>query len=288
MATPYSTSNQVDYEDLEKEVEFMTRCGAHGMVWPQLASEYQYLSRAERRRGMQVLAKAIKGKKPALVLGVQAATKDDALEYAELAEELSPDAVDRHPAHGSQVARRFSRLLHHSLPLTKRPFFIQTSGGAPGVNPTVDFLIEMARELPNFGYVKEEQGPIYERVHALNAARPPIKSSIQRGRLIPRNAFGVRRMHAGAVYPDIDAQIWDLYHSGREEKAREIFSKRLLMVNAENNIPGVRPYIMKKRGVFKTALSRRQDTNLTADAIREIDFEFEGLEPFLRVGSNLL
>ena len=62
MATPYTSSNQVDYEDLEKEVEFMTRCGANGMVWPQLASEYQYLSRAERRRGMQVLAKAIKGK----------------------------------------------------------------------------------------------------------------------------------------------------------------------------------------------------------------------------------
>lgn len=32
MATPFTSSNQVDYEDLEKEVEFMTCCGAHGMV----------------------------------------------------------------------------------------------------------------------------------------------------------------------------------------------------------------------------------------------------------------
>jgi 4-hydroxy-tetrahydrodipicolinate synthase len=288
MATPYSTSNRVDYEDLEKEVEFMTRCGAHGMVWPQLASEYQYLSRAERRRGMQVLAKAIKGKKPALVLGVQAATKDDALEYAELAEELSPDALIAIPPTAAKSLDDFRDYYITLSRVTKRPFFIQTSGGAPGVQPTVDFLIEMARELPNFGYVKEEQGPIYERVHALNAARPPI-------RVVFTGAFdpfvmrlGCDGCMPGPVYPDIDAQIWDLYHSGWEEQAREIFSKRLLMVNAEQNIPGVRPYIMKKRGVFKTALSRRQDTDLTADAIREIDFEFEGLEPFLRVGSNLL
>ena len=87
----------------------------------------------------------------------------------------------------------------------------------------------------------------------------------------------------GALYPDIDAQIWELYHSGQEEQARQIFSKRLLMVNAEQNIPGIRPYIMKKRGVFKTALSRRQDTDLTADAIREIDFELEALKPNLKV-----
>ena len=88
MATPFTTSNAVDYEDLEKEVDFMVGCGAGGMVWPQMASEYLYLSREERRRGMRVLASAIKGKKAALVLGVQAPTKEDALEYAELAEQL--------------------------------------------------------------------------------------------------------------------------------------------------------------------------------------------------------
>jgi hypothetical protein len=40
---------------------------------------------------------------------------------------------------------------------------------------------------------------------------------------------------------------------------------------------------MKKRGVFKMPLSRRQSTNLTADAIREIDFEFEGLKPYFKL-----
>jgi 4-hydroxy-tetrahydrodipicolinate synthase len=288
MATPYTSSNQVDYEDLEKEVEFMTRCGANGMVWPQLASEYQYLSREERRRGMRVLAKAIKGKKPALVLGVQAATKGDAVEYAELAEELSPDAVIAIPPTAAKSLNDYRDYYRALSRVTKRPLFIQTSGGAPDVDPTVDFLIEMARELPNFGYVKQEHSPIYERIHALSMARPAIKEVFSGPVELYAMRVGCDGCMPEALYPDIDVQLWDLYHSGREDKAREIFSKRLLMTATAQDIPGAQPYIMKKRGVFKMAFSRRQSTDLTPDAIREIDFEFEGLKPYFKLGSNVL
>src|SRR5207247_2314115 len=51
MATPYTESNAVDNEDLAREVDFLDRCGVHGMVWPQLASEYSKLSREERLHG---------------------------------------------------------------------------------------------------------------------------------------------------------------------------------------------------------------------------------------------
>src|SRR5262245_59025160 len=37
MATPYTASKEVDYEDLAREVDFLDRCKVHGMVWPQLA-----------------------------------------------------------------------------------------------------------------------------------------------------------------------------------------------------------------------------------------------------------
>jgi dihydrodipicolinate synthase/N-acetylneuraminate lyase len=264
----------------------MARCGANGMLWPQGASEYQYLSREERRRGMRVLAKAIKGKKPALVLGVQAPTKQDAAEYAELAEELAPDAVIAIPPTAAKSLDDFRDYYRTLSRITKRPFFIQTSGGEPSIDPTVDFLIELARELPNFGYVKEEHPPVYERIHALSMARPTIKAVFCAPFELYAMRMGCDGYMPGPVYPDIDVQIWDLYHSGREEKAREMFSKRLLMVNAEQNIPGIRPYIMKKRGVFKMAFSRRQGPNLTADAKREIDFEFEGLKPFIKIGPD--
>src|SRR5881628_3102320 len=91
MATPYTEANAVDDEDLAREVDFLDRCGVHGMVWPQLASEYSKLTREERLRGMEVIGKAARGKKPALVLGVQGPNKGAALEYLEKAESVGPD-----------------------------------------------------------------------------------------------------------------------------------------------------------------------------------------------------
>jgi 4-hydroxy-tetrahydrodipicolinate synthase len=288
VATPYTTSNQVDYEDLEKEVEFMVRCGANGMVWPQMASEYQYLSREERRRGMRVLAKAIKGKKPALVLGVQGATKGDAVDYAELAEELAPDAMIAIPPTSAKSLDDFRDYYRAISRIAKRPIFIQTSGGAPDIDPNVDFLIELARESPNFGYVKEEHNPLYRNIRTLSMARPPMRAVFSGGVDLFVMRMGCDGCMPEALYPDIDVQLWSLYHSGHEDKAREIFSKRLLMGSTAEAISGVTAYIMKKRGVFKTPLSRRDDTNLTADEIREIDFEFEGLQPYFKPGAKVL
>ena len=55
----------------------------------------------------------------------------------------------------------------------------------------------------------------------------------------------------GAPYSDVYAQIWDLYQSGQQAKARDLFSKLLLMLECEQQIPGTRQYMMKKRSVFR-------------------------------------
>ena len=35
LATPYTEGKAIDFDDLEREVEFLDRCGVQGMVWPQ-------------------------------------------------------------------------------------------------------------------------------------------------------------------------------------------------------------------------------------------------------------
>src|SRR5262245_1179078 len=91
MATPYTDTKAVDYEDLAREVDFLARCEVDGMVWPQLASEYSRLTKEERLKGMRVLARAAAGKKPALVLGIQGRNTTEALEYLRCAEDAAPD-----------------------------------------------------------------------------------------------------------------------------------------------------------------------------------------------------
>ena len=285
LATPYTENKAVDYEDLAAEVDFMDRCGAHGIVWPQMASEYTRLTREERFRGMEVLAKAAKGKRPALVLGVQGPNVDAALDYARHAEELGPEALIAIPpaeAHSLGDFHEYYRALGR---VAKRPFFIQTTGGAKGIVPEVSLLLELAKEFPHFGYVKEEYVPVVQRMSELAAHRPAIKGVFSGNAgidLLYEMRLGFDGTMPGAPYADLYAQVWDLYHGGEQQKARDLFGKLLLMINLDEQIPGARQYMMKRRGVFKTTVSRQREVKLSPEAIQEIEFNFEALRSFLK------
>lgn len=285
MATPYSDSGEVDFEDLAREVDFLDRCGVHGMVWPQLASEYYKLSKEERFRGMEVLAKACRGKRPALVLGVQGPDTAAALEYSRHAEKLQPDALIAIPPTEAKTLEDFRQYYRAIARETKRPIFVQTTGGAKGIEPKVEFLVELAREFPQLGYVKEEYNPVIERMRELARHRPTIQSIFSGGGgrgMTYEMRLGMDGTMPGAPYADLYVQVWDAWQAGRHDRAREIFSKLLLLLNCEQQIPGTRLYVMRKRGVFKTMRSRNLDFKPTPEAIAEIEFHWAAVQPYLR------
>ncbi len=287
MATPYTEAKEVDYEDLAGEVDFLDKSGVQGMVWPQFASEYPYLKKEERFRGMEVLAKAAKGKKPALVLGVQAPNTEQMLEFARHAEKVEPDALIAMPPKEATSLDDYRVYYSELCKLAKRPVFIQTTGGAKDVEATVEFIIEMAEKFPNFGYIKEEYKPVMERMLKLAKYRPKVIKSVfsgAAGRGWPYEMrYGLDGTMPGAMYADIYALLWELHLKGDRDKIREIFSKLMLMINLDAHIPGVRNYMFKRRGIFKTTKSRRGDYTWSEDAIAEIEHNFAALKPYLRV-----
>ncbi len=287
MATPYTEAKEVDYEGLAGEVDFLDKSGVQGMVWPQFASEYPYLKKEERFRGMEVLAKAAKGKKPALVLGVQAPNTEQMLEFARHAEKVEPDALIAMPPKEATSLDDYRVYYSELCKLAKRPVFIQTTGGANDVEATVEFIIEMAEKFPNFGYIKEEYKPVMERMLKLAKYRPKVIKSVfsgAAGRGWPYEMrYGLDGTMPGAMYADIYALLWELHLKGDRDKIREVFSKLMLMINLDAHIPGVRNYMFKRRGIFKTTKSRRGDYTWSEDAIAEIEHNFAALKPYLRV-----
>ena len=146
-------------------------------------------------------------------------------------------------------------------------------------------MLELARELPNFRYVKEEYEPVIQRMSELAKHRDVIHGVFSGGAgrgMMYEMGLGFDGTMPGAPYSDVYAQIWSLYQSGQKDKARHVFSQLLLMLNTEQQIPGTRRYIMKKRGVFKTMVSRRDKSLLTPAAIQEIEYQFEALKPYLK------
>ena len=291
LATPYTAAGGVDFEDLAHEVEMFEKWGAHGMAWPQHASGYPGgINKEERLRGMEVVAKAAKGRKPALLLGVQTTNTEQMLEFARKAEELEPDGLIAMPPMEAKSIEDYRTYYRALGKLTKRPVFIQTSGGARGIDPSVEFLLELIREFPNLGYIKEEVEPVNDRMKQLIAAKPLTKAVFSGANgygLTYELRFGGDGDMPEAQFTDVYVAFWDLYHSGQKEKARAAFASLLLVLNTMRQFRGVPQYIMKKRGVFKTTVSRGRDGQRTEIVLKpedqaEIDWNFEAIKPYLK------
>jgi dihydrodipicolinate synthase/N-acetylneuraminate lyase len=294
VVTPYTPDGKVDYEDLAKQMLFYDQCGCTGGAWPQGNGDLLLLSKDERMRGMKVIANACRSTKVASVLGVQAATKAEMLDYARYAESLQPDALIAMPPSAEQTEEGYHDYFAALATLSKRPVFIQTTiTGAPyALAPSVELMVRLAREFPNLAYIKEETHPLVARMKTEVRQRPPLKSVFGAtggdGWLYELRLGLDGEMTAQGMYADVMVAIWTLYQSGRREQAADAFSKLLLMKNCEAQIPGTERYIFKKRGVFKSTASRRGAAlgkviipELASDAIAEIEFRFATLKPYL-------
>ncbi|MBT3532171.1 MAG: dihydrodipicolinate synthase family protein [Gammaproteobacteria bacterium] len=287
LSTPYTESGEVDYEDLAKEVAFCDQCGVQGLVWPQNSSEQRYLSKEERIRGFEVLAEANRGRNMALVLGVQADDTEGMLQYARVAEDLAPDGMIAIPPTSANSLEEIHAYYAALCEITERPIFVQTSGG-PDIELTIEFLVRLATDLPQCGYIKEEYGNVHERMLALQAYQPtPIRSvfgaTLGRGWLYEMRIGTDGVMTGGTMYGDIYAKLWDLYQQGNRDELREVYSKLLLIQNLDNLIPGVRLYVLQKRGVFKTTKSRRGEYSFSRQQIAEIEYRLDALLPYMTV-----
>src|SRR5574341_1194945 len=159
MQTPFTDGDRLDLDVLASEVKFLDRAGVQGMVWPQLASEYSTLSLDERMKGAETIMAAAKGLKPAVLLGVQARETETAVQLARHAARLGPGGIIALPPGDGKELRSVSEYYRAIGRACELPFFVQTIG-----DMSVDFMIELSRQVPTIRYVKDEAGQTLPRI----------------------------------------------------------------------------------------------------------------------------
>ncbi|MCC6860185.1 MAG: dihydrodipicolinate synthase family protein [Bryobacterales bacterium] len=284
MQTPFLESLEIDGESLRRETDFLVRCGVHGMVWPAGAGETAALSHDERLRYAEVIVKEARGRTPVLI-GVHAPNKFEAVEYARHAEKTGADGMlalsqTDNSTDPAILTEYFTAIASAS----RLPLCIQVSSGAL----TVDYLIGLARKLPTFRYVKEEQAPVPKRVTRYAKEAKGLLTPMTGGgsrNLLNEMARGSRGTMPGAGFADIQAQIWDWYQAGRKKEARELFGKMLQMAVLEQQTGYVlQKEILRRRGVFRTVVMRGTRTfSMDQGDLQELDEIFEILRPYFRV-----
>ena len=310
LSTPFTASGAVDFEALANQARYVNGCGSSGMIWPQSGDSVDLLTTEEKLQGMEVLANVARGMKTALCLGVQGKDTDEMLMFARHVEKLAPAAIISRPPDSGKTEDDLRQYWRALGAVAKRPVIFQTTGGVAykGPIPSVPLMVELAKEFPHFGYIKEEAGNVIARTRALVAAKPPIRCVFS-----ARGGHGwLHELRLGsegliterAIYADVLARIWELHQSGADPAAlRDVYSKFLLMINLGVTVPGgelrgPQLYLWKKRGVFKTMVSRHygprntipskpifSELKLTPDEIAEIEFRFEALKPYQKAGS---
>jgi dihydrodipicolinate synthase/N-acetylneuraminate lyase len=309
LSTPFTEAGAVDYETLARQARFVDWCGSPGMIWPQSGDSVDLLTADEKLRGMEVLAEETRGRRSALCLGVQGKDTEEMLAFARHVERLAPAAIISRPPDSGKTEEDLRQYWRALAAVARRPVIIQTSGGTTykGPAPSVKLLIELARESPHFGYVKEESSPVLPRMKELVAAKPAIRRVFS-----AMGGFGwLHQARAGtegliterAAYADLLAYIWERMQSGSDPAAlQDAFSKLLLMLNLRetisgNQLRGYHLYVWKKRGVFKNLLSREYgpkgaipaapvlvEQKLSGEDVEEIESRFAALKPYLRPG----
>jgi len=125
---------------------------------------------------------------------------------------------------------------------TTRPAIVQTRGGAKDLFPSVELIVELARDFPHMAYVKEESEPLIPRMQGELAARPVMKgvfgASLGTGFLYEMR-LGLDGVITGmGMYADLMGRMWELHERGEHEQVRDAYSRFLLMRNLNESIPG--------------------------------------------------
>lgn len=284
MQTPFLENLEIDGESLRRETEFLVRCGVQGMVWPAGAGETSTLSHDERVRYSRVVVEEARGRVP-VAIGVHAPNKFEAAEYAREAERMGADAMlALSQTDNSTDLEILTEYFTAITSASRLPLFIQVS--TPAL--TVDYLIGLARKLPTFRYVKEEQQPVPERVSRYVAEAKGLLTPMTGGgsrNFLNEMARGSRGSMPGAGFADIQAQIWDWYQAGKTTEARDLFAKMLMMAVLEQHTGYVvQKEILRRRGVFKTVVMRgTRKFSMDQGDQRELDQIFDVLRPYFRV-----
>jgi 4-hydroxy-tetrahydrodipicolinate synthase len=263
--TPFTDSNQLDLKVLAREVEFIDRGGVHGFVWPQMASEYSTLTKAERLAGAEAILATGKRLRPAMVIGVQAPDVQTAVEYARHAEKLGADALISLPPAQQDNDDAVVAYYQEVGAATELPLFAQTTR-----NMSVALVLRMFKEVPTLRYVKDEAGgsPLGRigQLREQTADKLKVFTGNHGRTLFDEMERGSSGTMPAASFADLYASVWDLWHSGWQHAALDLFEKAELLI-PEVEAYGVASlkYLLCLRGVFTTYAVRGKDSAAPLD-----------------------
>lgn len=279
--TPFDDEGALLWADLERLFDWVIRAGAHGVVWPVMASEFNVLSFPERIEGMRRAVDVAAGRVP-VVIGVADTSQAGAVALAEAAARAGADAVLAMPPWSTKMASHalieaYYRAIAEAAGL---PVFIQNVSPPLGSSLPGSFVVELCERIPLVQYLKEEKDPKGQALSEVLAPQSPavkgVFSGSQCSYIIADHARGVSGSMPAAHMTDVDVQIWNLLEAGEIEAARRMHRDKMVLESTVSSLRGgwlSAKEVLRRRGVISCAAIRNQGP-LVLDEVDEAQIEY--------------
>jgi 4-hydroxy-tetrahydrodipicolinate synthase len=275
--TLFTARNELDLAAQRRVIRFALDAGAHGLVFPGVASEYSHLSLPEREQLLALVAAETAGKVP-LVGGASAPTANEVIAAGAIAMQhgirhlmiMAPVGL------GADVAaqRTFFQLVAAGLPGAE--IILQNAPVPTGAGLGAKAIIEIAASVRAITYIKEETLPSGPAITALRAAAIPSVRGVFGGGGARYIIDELDRGACGAMpaveLTDLHVALWSAYASGDRAQARRLYGLSLpLLVAQAIYRMRLTKYVLARRNIADALHVRASLPEMDAFSERDVD-----------------
>ena len=251
----FTDDNVVDPDATRHVVRFAVDSGAHGVVFPGVASEYSFLTFDERGALMEAVQDEVAGRVP-IIGGASAATADDVIVAGEQLTQygvgylmiMAPASL------GNDLEAHHTFFSRVTDQLTDVQIVLQNAASPIGAGLTVDSIASLVAAIPSITYAKEETLPSGPSISALQAAAIPHLVGVMGGGGARYLIDELNRGAIGAIpaveLTDLHVAIYEAHIDGSPDRARELYRLSLPLL-ASQMIYRMRltKYVLQRRGI---------------------------------------
>ena len=282
--TLFTDDDTVDPGALRSVVRFALDAGAHGIVFPGVASEYNFLSDEERGGLMSVVFDEVGGRVP-IIGGASASTSEEAIVAGQHAKDhginhlmiMAPSEL------GQDVDAHREFFARITAELTDVEVILQNAPSPIGAGLNADAIASLVEANPAITYTKEETLPSGPVITALRAKKILQLKGVLGGGGARYIIDELNRGALGALpaveLTDLHVAIYEAHTAGDFERARELYRYSLPLLGCQM-IYRMRltKYVLKQRGITDRLHVRAPLPELDEFTRQDIDTMMEDLK----------
>ena len=282
--TLFTDDDTVDPGALRSVVRFALDAGAHGVVFPGVASEYNFLSDEERGGLMSVVFDEVGGRVP-IIGGASASTSEEAIVAGQHAKDhginhlmiMAPSEL------GQDVDAHREFFARITTELTDVEVILQNAPPPIGAGLNADAIASLVEANPAITYTKEETLPSGPVITVLRAKEIPQLKGVLGGGGARYIIDELNRGALGALpaveLTDLHVAIYEAHTAGDFERARELYRYSLPLLGCQM-IYRMRltKYVLKQRGITDRQHVRAPLPELDKFTRQDIDTMVEDLK----------